>query len=272
MKKTAKIATITAAVLLILGAAGCKRTGVDEPSPFSPSTFATLLEASASPNVIFAGNSRETTQIDVQLTRWDGTPVANKSIIFEVLDSLGNKAFLGFFEGNQSVKTVMTDSNGKARVRYFGPTAGELTGDSYLYIFAAVGWEGKDFITEMLPLYIIQDVVEVVFAVVADPNVVYATDERPESVVTASFTKTDGAPLTGRKIFFTITDGPGYFEDGKTRTFVETDSTGLASIIYIGPTKYEIDGDQFTLLKVQPETTTPFYIHEELEIRILKEY
>ncbi|MBN1271803.1 MAG: hypothetical protein JXB26_05975 [Candidatus Aminicenantes bacterium] len=273
MKKISKTVTITAAIFLIIGAAGCKRSGdVTDPSPFSPSTFATLLDASVSPNVIFAGNVRENTQVTVQLTHFDGTPIANKTILFEVLDSLGAKAFIGFFEGNQSVKTKTTDSNGQVSVQYFGPTAGELTGDSLIYIFMAVGWEGKEFITEQIPIYIIQDVIEVVFTVGANPNVVYATDTRPESIVTASFTKTDGAPLTGRKIFFTITEGPGYFEDGKRRTYVETDSMGLASIIFIGPTKYDIDGDLFSLLKVQPETTTPFYIHEEVEIRIIKEY
>jgi hypothetical protein len=277
MKNKKTIITILALAALMIFSSSCNRNAVEEPSPFGPSTYAVLLNMSASPNVLFAGGDREVTTITTTLKRYDGMAIAGKTVHLDIRDAFGTKVTLGYFEGNMSTTTQVTDQNGMVRVNYYGPFAQELLADFIVYINAVVAWEGEEFINEFAPVYIVRDAATMTFTVVADPNVLLATEARPPSQIKAYFNTADGIPVAGRKVFFTVysfenyfTSG-GVFEGNKTLTYALTDDKGFASVTYYGPTKFEIGGDGFVTLKVQPETSTGSYIHQEISIRILKD-
>jgi len=270
--KQNKAITVFAFLCMFLAVfSSCKRNGIQEPNPFGPSTFSILLQLAAEPNVIFAGDSRESTTVTAILKRYDGSPIANKIVHFDIRDATGNKVNIGFFEGNESVKTRTTDQNGRASVSYFGPFSQELTADTMIYISAVVAWEGNEFIDELTPVYLIREAVDLTFTLIADPNVLLATESRPQSQLKAYFKTVDGIPLAGRRVYFKILSGQGTFANNSRKTFVLTDINGYAAVSFFGPTKYEIGYDQFVTIQGQPETATPFYIHEEVDIRLIKE-
>lgn len=270
MKKAASFGFVIVMGLALILTSGCKRNAVEEPGPFGPPGLSLLLKLNTTPNVIFAGDVRESVTVTAKLEKYTGAALAGETIQFQVNDAFGNRANVGYFEGNQSVAHKVTDSNGQITIGYFGPTAMELTADSQIYITAIVAWEGKEYITEFSPIYIARDVTEVNFNIIAQPNVLWCTTVRPESTIQATFTKTDGAPLVNRKVYFTILSGPGHFGDNKTKTYVMTNNQGEANIQYIGPKNSMIAFDQFVTIQGQPETTTPFYIHQEIDIRLIK--
>jgi len=271
MKQNKSITVFAFLCLILAILSSCKRNGLQDPSPFGPSTFSILLQLAAAPNVIFAGDSRESTTVTAILKRYDGFPIANQVIHFDIRNAAGAKVNIGFFEGNESVKTGTTDQNGRVSVSYFGPFSQELTTDTTIYIEAVVAWEGKEFINELAPIYLIREAVDLTFTLIADPNVLLATESRPESQLKAYFKTVDGIPIAGRKIFFKIISGPGTFANNSSKTYVLTDANGFAVLTFFGPTKYEIGYDQFVTIQGQPETATPFYIHNEVDIRLIKE-
>ena len=271
MKQTKPITIFAFLCMLLTGFYSCKRSGIQEPAPFGPSTYSILLQLAAAPNVIFAGDSRESTTVTAVLKRYDGSPIANKIVHFDIRNAAGNKVNIGFFEGNESVKTRTTDQNGSASVSYFGPFSQELTTDTMIYIAAIVAWEGNDFINELTPIYLVREAVDLTFTLIADPNVLLATENRPQSQLKAYFKTVDGIPLAGRTVYFKILSGPGTFADNKRKIFALTDSDGYAAVSFFGPTKFEIGYDQFATIQGQPETATPFYIHEEVDIRLIRE-
>jgi len=248
---------------------GCKRTNLLEPSPLGPSTYSILLSVSASPTVLFAGETREQTIITVTLKKFDGIPLPNEGVQFHVRNSLGERADIGYFDGGDSVATRYTDGNGRINITYHGPLAEELIADAEVLINAILLGEGKDIISEYTPVIIIRDVTEISFNIYADPNVLWCTSKRPQSLIKVYLQKANGAPLSGRRIYFYL-DGEGSFEDGKTKTFKTTNASGYASIYYIGPTRSELNIDKMIYITGQAETTSPFYIFEEVFIRLIK--
>jgi hypothetical protein len=110
---------------------------------------------------------------------------------------------------------------------------------------------------------------DITFDVEVSPNVVYATAERPVAVVRA-YVRKSGSPWAGRAVYFTITSGPGEFEDYSQRTVAYTDYNGVAQVSFFGPSTYELGGDTDTNFKIQLQTTSPDYMHKYTFIRILK--
>jgi hypothetical protein len=272
MKQNNSIIACVFLCMFLLVFSSCKRNGIQESSPFGPSTFSILLQLAASPNVIFAGDSRESTTITASLKRYDGFPIANTVIHFDIRDGAGNRANIGFFEGNESVKIKTTDQNGMVSVTYFGPFSQELTADTMIYIEAVVAWEGNEFISDLAPVYLIREAVDLTFTLIADPNVLLATENRPQSQLKAYFKTVDGIPLSGRRIYFKILTGLGTFANNARKTFALTDANGYAVVTFFGPTKYEFGYDQFVTIQGQPETKTPIYdIYENVDIRLIRE-
>jgi hypothetical protein len=107
------------------------------------------------------------------------------------------------------------------------------------------------------------------FALEAHPNVILATAERPSAVV-KGIVRRNGEPAVNVPVYFTIVSGPGEFDEYLTRTVALTDSTGTAQVVYYGPSADEIAADATVLIKGQPETTTPEYVHKTIEVRVLK--
>ena len=274
----------------------CSRSDFDHPGPTGPSTLAVLLNLSASPNVLYAGLTRETTTITATLKKFDGVPLTNKTIHFEIVDSAGTRAYVGFLDNQQTVLTKTTDSSGNISFTYSGPTEQELIDldmgsldDFKIYIYAYLAWEGKDLIAEQTPIMILKDIYDtkpdIGFELQAFPNVLWCTLERPESEIRGIFTM-NGIPITGKKVFFKILSGPGKFSDGFTKTYAITDSNGVATINYVGPTKDELTIDTIVNIQGQPETDwihiepppgydpeegeEYFFIYKELGIRLIK--
>jgi hypothetical protein len=265
----------------------CVKNKVDKPSPLGPAGYAISLKVSAGSNVIFAGSTaRDSTTVTAVLTRYDGTPLAGKTIYFEVYDAFGLRTpdSYGYFEGHQAVAPRVTDGSGRATVTYYGPKAAEIDSNQYLYITANIVWEGAENITEWAPVYIVRDFTDLIFNVKVDPNVLWCSNQRPESAITVFYAIPDGTPIVGRKIFFEITSGLGNFSDGKIKTFKRTDSNGYAVMTYRGPTAGQMArAEDWVDISVQPETwweefgdyfegidTGDYYLHVEFRIRLKK--
>jgi len=287
MKSKTKLAVFTLLALSLILSPSCMKKKVDNPDPLGPAGYAISLKVSASPNVLFAGTeSRESTAVTAVLTKYDGSPLAGKTIFFELIDGLTNLRAdgIGYFEGMGAVASKVTDGSGRVTIDYYGPTVGEISSalsDSF-YITAHVAWEGAEGISEWAPVYIVRNSDDLIFNVAVDPNVLWCTNTRPESTIKAFFAVRNGNPIAGRKIFFKIKSGLGRFKGGGTLTYKTTGGDGYATIIYQGPTAGEMAAaEEFVTIEVQPETwwepfgeygtvPTDHYIHVEFQIRLKK--
>jgi hypothetical protein len=159
MKTTKKILFITVSLaLLVFTSDSCKNDIINQPSPVGPSSIATILDLTANPNVIVAGKrDRQTAEITATLTRYDGAPISDRTVLFEVVNKDGWREHLGYLDGELSMQPVATDADGTARTRYYGPLRNEIQTNIELFIRATVVWEGSQFIQDMTPLYIIRD-------------------------------------------------------------------------------------------------------------------
>jgi hypothetical protein len=109
----------------------------------------------------------------------------------------------------------------------------------------------------------------ITFDLEATPNVILATEERPMTTIKATVRK-NGAAMSNVVVYFTILSGPGEFSDYTDRVAAATDSTGVASVVFIGPTKFEISRDMTTAIQGQMQTNTPEFIFKTIEIRIIR--
>jgi hypothetical protein len=107
------------------------------------------------------------------------------------------------------------------------------------------------------------------FALEAHPNVILATNERPAALV-KGIVKRNGSPLANHIVYFTVLQGPGEFDNYATRAMALTDSTGTATVTYLGPVSDELGADTTVLIKGQPETSSSDYVHKTIELRVLK--
>jgi hypothetical protein len=284
------ILVIGMAFMMAAAFSSCARDKVGVPDATGPSTLATLLEMGASPNVIAAGKyTRQSVSITANLFTYDGQPVSNTGIHFELRDAYGFKAEYGFLENSQTTVSKTTDSSGRVTLTYHGPFTSELdVFDNFvLYVYAYVGWQGKEEISELCPIRIIGDVLadlDLEFELQAFPNVLWCTSTRPTSLIRGIFTYQNGVPMVGRKVFFSIQSGPGEFADGYAKTFGVTDANGIAEVTYIGPTKSEITGDTNVTIEGQPETdfihvddpydpndeADKYYFHKAMILRLIR--
>jgi hypothetical protein len=261
------ILTAVSLAMVLFTFYSCKRTTVSEPSPLGPSSIATILKLEASPNVLFAGlMDRQTSEITASLKRYDGAPLSDKTVFFEVVDSSGNRLDLGYFDGNLAMQSMVTDAGGTARTYYHGPLTEEITDNGYVYIRATVAWEGSQFITDTAPLYIVRDSDQIVFKAEAIPDLIYAGDTRDHSEIRATLT-VGGAPTAGIPVYFTLSPDIGRFADGKRTTMVLTNAQGVASIDYVGPLWIELPPTGATV-SIKVEVTQQ--LSELLQIRIIR--
>jgi hypothetical protein len=257
--KTKNLMTIILSLAMILPLLTACRKDVSEPSPVGPSTLAALLKVWAAPNVIAAGNTRSTTTIQATLQWWNGTVREGKTIYFEITNAAGSKVNIGYFEGQQSVVSKVTDAGGTASVVYYGPLSTEVSeSDTEVYIWAKTALEGSEFVFDNTPIHIIPNMTKATLVANAYPNVLFATNTRPESVIKAVARSGTNA-IANRKVFFDVDSYiPGYFEGNKKTTYVLTNSAGEAEIIFYGARKDELgSGDIHFYITVRLETNSP---------------
>ena len=268
------------------------RNKVDEPSPTGPSTFSILMIASASPNVLIARDSgaRDTSNISVTLTTFQGVPLANETIIFDVYDVTVEKSLenYGYFEGSQSVVSKSTDSNGRVSVTYYGPVFEEIVSYwdnspsgtelplSYppqtVSIRSSLAWQGKEMISEFAQIQIVSELDKKI-RLQASPNVLWilsGSQRSRQSTLTAQIADLKGAPVQGAKIWLDIVTGPGEFkQNGQRRISGKTDENGEVVVTYLAPKREEIYTDGIKVkIQAQVQTSDPNWAHDEAEIRL----
>jgi hypothetical protein len=243
--------------------------------------------ASASPNVLVVrdDDQRDTCDITVTLQTFQGTPLSNETIILDVYsDMLGVVENFGYFEGNESVAVKTTDSEGKVRVRYYGPTLEELIFSNtdpitkepldpppqLVHIRASLAWQGKELIEEFAPIQVVVEDNKN-FRILADPNVLWVVEgyiKSRQSTITATLTTMGGAPVKGQKVWFDITWGPGEFkQNGRRRISAKTDEKGEAVVIYLSPKRDALPvGGTRVNFQAQLETDDPNWAHDETTV------
>jgi hypothetical protein len=264
---------------------------VEEPSPVGPSTFSILMIASASPNVLVASDDgrRDTSNITVTLTTFQGSPLANETIILDVYDTSLEKQLenYGYFEGNESVVVKETDSNGRITVKYYGPVFEEIV--SYwegvsspvetplayppetVHIRASLAWQGKEMINEFVQIQIVSELDKKI-RLRATPNVLWITSgaKSRQSTLTATLADLKGAPVQGEKIWLEFLSGPGEFKrNGQRMISGKTDENGEVVVTYLAPRRDEISSDGIKVtIRAQLQTSDPSWAHDEAVIRL----
>jgi len=256
----------------------CKRSSVEEPLPFAPSSLSILLTVSANPNVIHAGNSRNTTTITAKLEQYDGIPLPGQTLFFEIGNAAHTKVSLGYFQGNKLVESKTTDGNGVASVVYNGPKSAEIASNTQIYIWVTVASSGKEFIIENTPIWVLRDVPEFKLILSIFPNVIFADEVvRNASTITAQLKKLDGSPLPDQTLYFEIYDKDGnkinlgYFEGNQLVAAKKTDSSGTASIVYYSPISGEITANTQNFIHVTVASSGDEFVTEKAPILIIKD-
>jgi hypothetical protein len=268
------------------------RNKTEEPSPLGPSTFSILMIASASPNVLIARDSgaRDTSVVTVTLTTFQGVPLANETIIFDVYDMTLENTLenYGYFEGNQSVVAKTTDSDGRVSILYYGPVFEEIIQywdespsetepplpypPEQVYIRASLAWHGKELIQEYTHLQIVSELKKKI-RLQASPNVLWivsGSQKSRQSTLTAKVADLKGAPVKGEKIWLEFQTGPGEFkENGRRQISGKTNENGEVVVTYLAPKRSEIFTDGIKVkITAQVQTDDPNWAHDEAEIRL----
>ena len=282
MKKKINLALIFSLVLILILLNTCKRNALEEPALFGPSSLATLLNVSASPNVLTSGTTRETSTITATLKKYDGDTHAyneqtSQTITFEITNATGSPIDVGYFGANEQVSTQVTNASGRATVQYNGPLSQEITGNMTVYILATVSREGKESISEFAPINIIADITEITLSLSADPNVLNADSTRGTSTITATLTSTGGTPLVNQTIHFEIFDAAGtkvnigYFTGNESVISVVTNASGIATTTYSGPLASEITANTSVDIKATVALTGSESLSLKTPISIIRE-
>lgn len=160
MKTKIRYLIIFPLCFLLICLSSCQREKVEELDPFGPAGFAILVKMTANPNVLLAGNTRQTSIVTTTVTAYDGEPLANRTVIFEVKDWTGNRTTdLGYIAGYKEVVSAVTNSNGTISLLFYGPLKEDLpSGDfhKHVYIWASLVHHGREYITEVIEITLIR--------------------------------------------------------------------------------------------------------------------
>jgi hypothetical protein len=154
--KTKRVLTLALGFVLLLALSACTRHDVGTPSPVGPSSYTVLLKLSASPNVLAGGSDRQSSTVSVSLKRFDGTPLAGRTVHFAIRDVNYNRVNIGFFEGLTCCLSKVTDANGDITFLYYGPTNSEISAGWSIFIWGVVALEDNEFIDEFTKINIVR--------------------------------------------------------------------------------------------------------------------
>lgn len=161
MKTKIRYLVIIPLGFLLIWFSSCTREQLEAPSPFGPVGFAILVEMTANPNILVGGNTRQTCIVTTTVTAFDGEPLANRTLIFEVKDWHGKRTTdLGYFDGFRDVVTAITNSNGVISLLFYGPLSEDLPSSAdyykHVYIWATLVHHGREVIQEVIPITLVQ--------------------------------------------------------------------------------------------------------------------
>jgi hypothetical protein len=116
----------TVARLLVLGLAvligvACERGSVNEPSPFGPATSMFTFELSASPNILYANETKRDTALIKVVVKEAGIPVKDAVVYFSCQS--GPAVFADY----TSRCVAVSNENGVATATLLGPLMSEIT-------------------------------------------------------------------------------------------------------------------------------------------------
>ncbi|MEN8152456.1 MAG: hypothetical protein ABFR75_00410 [Acidobacteriota bacterium] len=133
-----KIILLISVVLFLLNIS-CTRSEFTNPDPTGPAGYKYIVEGSANPSLIVANGVSHSTDIAVHVTDHNGNSLTGRNVYFEQRhgDDRSVKVFWGFFSGNVENAVVVTDSQGYARITYWGPKS-IMGSDQLVYIKATV--------------------------------------------------------------------------------------------------------------------------------------
>ena len=276
--KTKRVLTFALGLALLLASSACTRHDVSTPSPVGPSSFSVLLKLSASPNVILAGGNRAGTTISASLKRFDGTPLADRTVYFEICDSSHNPVYIGYFEGQTSVLSKQTNSGGNVTFVYYGPLETEIEASTSVYIWAKAASEGNEFIEDFARVDISRgsSSLAAVLKLSADPNVIAAGDHRQSTTITASLNRLDGTPLANRTVYFETGDvnhsrvNIGYFEGQTSVLSRQTDAKGNINLIYYGPLESEIEASTSVYIWAKAASEGDEFVENFAQVDIIR--
>jgi len=245
-----KIAFFVGLILILFYS--CERKGeVEEPLSFGPASLTVFLNVSGGTNVIAAGTTRGSVTITATVKRYDEStqtynPETGKTIVFGIYDAAGSKINAGYFEGNESVSSKVTNTNGVAQVTYYGPLGTEMLGSITINIWGFVAAAGSESISDWTPIDIIGIISEVTLSVSPNPTSISAGAARETSVISATLKAVDGTAMAGKTIIFDICDEAGdkiyigYFAGNEVVSRIVTDANGVAQVTYYGPLATEL--------------------------------
>ena len=115
--------------LLLTVVPACKRSAVEEPSPFGPASLFLSFDINVNPNVIVTSDVNETAEVRA-LVKLAGQPALNQLVVFTILSGPGK------FEDYSRRVAVNTNANGYAIIKYVSPTKYQIGGDEWVTIQA----------------------------------------------------------------------------------------------------------------------------------------
>lgn len=148
MKTKIRYLVIIPLGFLLICFSSCTREELETPSPFGPAGFAIIVEMSANPNVLLAGNTRQTSILTTKVTTSEGEPLANRTLIFKMTDWWGRATDVGYFEGYETILTGITNQEGVVHLTYYGPLRDEIQRDESVYFWATLVHYGREVIQE----------------------------------------------------------------------------------------------------------------------------
>lgn len=135
--------------LLLIAVPACKRSAVEEPTPFGPASIFVNLDLFANPDVILTSQVREISEIRA-LVKIGGEPAANQLVVFTIVRGPGE------FEDYRIRTAVATNSNGYAFINYLSPTKYQMNGDETVVIQAQLQTFSPYFEWETIEIRLLQ--------------------------------------------------------------------------------------------------------------------
>ncbi len=218
------------------------------------------IELFAEPNVLVVSSEPGSSILKAYVKK--GTmPLPDRRVVFTISSGSGT------FTNDKDNIFADTNEFGIATVEYRSPTEDDITADEVVTIQAQVAASGS-FVTTTAQIQLVRDAADLSLELTANPNILWVDDDNPTSHVSAVF-KEGNSPLADENIFFTITTGSGEFSNGLTSALVRTNSEGIATVTYVGPTKHEITQDETVTITAQASTDTSTPVTATVDIELI---